>query len=76
MESKIVLPQGLCREEVIDYLSARYSTSRACLIRRYLQQEGIMACDAEMPPAFSLRDNEISILRDMGVRPTTLEFAD
>ncbi len=35
-----------------------------------------MACDAEMPPAFSLRDNEISILRDMGVQPTTLEFAD
>lgn len=35
-----------------------------------------MACDADMPLAFSLRDNEISILRDMGVRPTTLEFAD
>lgn len=76
MESKIIVPQGLCREEIVDYLSVRYSTTPAGLIRRYLQQEGIMACDADMQPAFSLRDNEISILRDMGVRPTTLEFID
>lgn len=75
MESKIVLSRDLCREEPIAYLSARYSITPEVLICRYLQQEGMIACYDEQP-AFSLRDNEISILRDMGVWPTTLEFID
>jgi len=73
MESKVVLPENICDDEVVDYLAQRYHTTPSRVVARFLEQEGIINTD-ERQPEFRLTPNEIEIFRDMGMRPSTIEF--
>ncbi len=73
MESKVVLPENICDDEVVDYLAQRYHTTPSRVVARFLEQEGIINTD-ERQPEFRLTPNEMEIFRDMGMRPSTIEF--
>lgn len=73
MESKVVLPENICDDEVMDYLAQRYHTTPSRVVARFLEQEGIINTD-ERQPEFRLTPNEMEIFRDMGMRPSTIEF--
>lgn len=73
MESKVVLPENICDDEVVDYLAQRYHTTPSRVVARFLEQEGIINTD-ERQPEFWLTPNEMEIFRDMGMRPSTIEF--
>lgn len=75
MESKVVLPENICDDEVVDYLAQRYHTTPSRVVARFLEQEGIItATPDEEQPEFGLTPNEMEIFRDMGIRPSTIEF--
>lgn len=77
MESKIILPKSVCDDEVIDYIAHRYSSTPAAIISRYMQQEGIIAIDTgDDCGECHLEDNEMAILRDLGLRPSSVEFVN
>lgn len=42
MESKVILPENICDDEVVDYLAQRYHTTPRQIITRYLEQDGII----------------------------------
>ena len=73
MESKVVLPENICDDEVVDYLAQRYHTTPSRVVARFLEQERIINTD-ERQPEFRLTPNEMEIFRDMGMRPSTIEF--
>lgn len=73
MESKVVLPENICDDEVVDYLAQRYHTTPSRVVAWFLEQEGIINTD-ERQPEFRLTPNEMEIFRDMGMRPSTIEF--
>ena len=73
MESKVVLPENICDDEVVDYLAQRYHTTPSRVVARFLEQERIINTD-ERQPEFRLTPNEMQIFRDMGMRPSTIEF--
>ncbi len=76
MESKIVLPENICEDEVVDYLAQRYHTTPNRVIDRFLKQEGIITVTPnEGKPEFRLTPNEMEIFRDMGIRPSKVEFS-
>ena len=75
MESKVVLPEKICDDEVIDYLAQRYHTSPVQIITSFFEQDGIIQTVGNKAHIkFQLMPNEMEILRDMGLRPTTIEF--
>lgn len=79
MDSKIVLPESVCHDEAVDYIASRYSVTPAEIITLYMRQEGIMENrDAHRPSDcnFQLEENEMAILRDMGFRPSGIEFVN
>lgn len=76
MESKVVLPENICEDKVVDYLAQRYHTTPSRVIARYLEQDGIITTipNGEQPE-FRLTLNEMDIFRDMGMRPSKIEFS-
>lgn len=76
MESKIIMPKTICEDEVIGYLAERYSSTPENVIKRYMQQEGIITSQIDNTYKYNLEENEIAILRDMGLRPSQLEFTE
>lgn len=76
MDIKILLPQALCEDNVIGYIAQRYSSTPALILAQYMRQEGILkSVDNTAQIRYRLEDNEMAILRDMGLRPTMLEFS-
>lgn len=76
MESKIVMPESVCHDEVIDYIASRYSISPEQVIRHFMCQDGIMNIStATEGKSVSFEENEMEILRDMGIRPSRIEFS-
>lgn len=75
MGSKVILPEKICEDEVIDYLAQRYHASPVQIITSFFEQEGIIhTAENKAHIKFKLMPNEMEILRDMGLRPTTIEF--
>lgn len=77
MDSKITLPDSVCRDEVVDYIASRYSITPKQVISHFLMQEGIIAeknSGDKMDLCFE--ENEMTILRDMGIRPSHIEFIE
>jgi hypothetical protein len=75
MESKVVLPENICDDEVVDYLAQRYHTTPSRVIARFLEQDGIISTTPiEEHLEFQLTPNEMEIFRDMGMRPSKIEF--
>lgn len=76
MESKIVMPESICRDEVIDYIASRYSISPEQVIQHFMCQDGIMnVSTARGDKSVCFEENEMEILRDMGIRPSSIEFS-
>lgn len=76
MESKVVLPENICEDEVVDYLAQRYQTTPNRVVARFLEQEGIITTTQnEKQSEFRLTPNELEIFRDMGIRPSKVEFS-
>lgn len=72
MESKVILPLTVCEDDVIGYIASRYSSSPVEIITRYMEQEGIISGNDIR--SCRLEDNEMAILRDLGLRPSSVEF--
>lgn len=77
MESKVVLPGNICEDEIVDYLAQRYHTTPNRVVARFLEQDGIIATgQTDNQTEFHLTPNEMEIFRDMGLRPSTIEFTN
>lgn len=75
MESRVVLPENICEDELVDYLAQRYHATPKRIVARFLEQDGIVAAaQNDVPVDFQLTPNEMEILRDMGLRPSSIEF--
>ncbi len=75
MDSKVVLPENICDDEVVGYLAQRYRTTPSRVVARYLEQEGVITTTSdEGQPEFRLTPNEMEIFKDMGIRPSAIEF--
>lgn len=73
MDSKILISESVCADEVVDYIASRYSISPEEVIRHFMCQDGII----EYPIGgreVLFEENEMAILRDMGIRPSCVEF--
>lgn len=73
MCSKIIVPESVCYDEVVDYIATRYNITPEQVIRNFMCQDGIIT-NQEVPSLILLEDNEMAILRDMGIRPSCVEF--
>lgn len=75
MNSKIIIPESVCHDEVVDYIASRYSITPEQVIRHFMCQDGIIERqDIDSKSFVSFEDNEMAILRDMGIRPSCVEF--
>lgn len=77
MDSKIIIPESVCSDEVVDYIASRYSITPRQVITHFMYQEGILSNgkgDAIRKILFE--ENEMAILRDMGIRPSCVEFVE
>lgn len=77
MDSKITVPESVCSDEVIDYIASRYSITPQQVISHFMCQEGILGDqqnENENDKAILFEENEMAILRDMGLRPSGVEF--
>lgn len=77
MDSRITISECICSDEVVDYIATRYSITPQQVISHFLYQEGVMA---ETTPDDKINlcfeENEMAILRDMGICPSRVEFID
>lgn len=73
MESKILVPESLCHDDVVDYIATRYLISPEEVISHFMCQEGIII-GRPHDSAIYFEENEMAILRDMGIRPSGVEF--
>ncbi len=77
MDSKITIPESLCDDEVVDYIASRYSITPRQVITHFMCQEGILKYrQDDGDKAISFEENEMAILRDMGIRPSCVEFVE
>lgn len=77
MDCKIILPEAVCHDEIVAYLASRYCITPEEVIARFMWQEGIMkSMSIEGEMKVSLEENEMAILRDMGITPSSVEFID
>ena len=77
MDSKITVPKSVCNDEVIDYIASRYSITPQQVISHFMCQEGILGDrQNENDKAILFEENEMAILRDMGIRPSCVEFVE
>lgn len=64
MEQTIFIPDEIITDDVICYIAGRYHVDAESVVRQFLCQKGILM---EEESGFTLEENEIAILRDMGV---------
>ena len=77
MDSKITVPKSVCSDEVIDYITSRYSITPQQVISHFMCQEGILGDrQNENDKTILFEENEMAILRDMGIRPSCVEFVE
>lgn len=77
MTSKVILPDSLCDDELVNYIALRYSLTPTQVINLFLKQDGVIcAPDNACNPTLHLEENEMAIFRDMGIKPTCIEFVD
>lgn len=77
MDCKVILPKAVCHDEIVAYLASRYRITPEEVIVRFMWQEGIMkSMSIEGEMKVSLEENEMAILRDMGITPSSVEFID
>lgn len=77
MDSKITIPESVCSDEVVDYIASRYSITPQQVIERFMHQEGIIRdIHGERRIEIPFEENEMAILRDMGIRPSCVEFVE
>jgi len=75
MDNKILVPESVCRDEVVDYIASRYSITPQQVINHFMCQEGILTDRHGIDEGeISFEENEMAILRDMGIRPSSVEF--
>ena len=75
MNSKIIISETVCHDEAVGYLALRYSILPEEVIRCYMLQEGIINREPDDDTRkISFEDNEMAILRDMGICPAYVEF--
>lgn len=77
MDCKIAIPKSVCNDEVVDYIAGRYSITPQQVINHFMCQEGVIkdrtgVSDREI----SFEENEMAILRDMGLCPSYVEFEE
>lgn len=77
MDSKITVSKSVCSDEVIDYIASRYSITPQQVISHFMCQEGILTEQQSCNDTdISFEENEMAILRDMGIRPSCVEFIE
>lgn len=77
MDSKIILPESVWHDEVVDYLASRYSITPDQVIHQFLYQDGVIdESQHGRGVAIPFEENEMAILRDMGLRPSCVEFVE
>lgn len=77
MESKITVPKSVCSDEVVDYIATRYAITPQQVINHFMCQEGILTePQSDNYTDISFEENEMAILRDMGIRPSCVEFVE
>lgn len=77
MDSKITIPEYVCSDEVVGYIASRYSITPQDVIRHFLLQEGIIpTIHSDCKQNLCFEDNEMTILRDMGICPSYVEFTE
>lgn len=77
MDSKITVPKSVCSDEVVDYIASRYSITPQQVISHFMCQEGILSeRQSDNDTDISFEENEMAILRDMGIRPSCVEFVE
>lgn len=77
MDSKITISKSVCHDEVVDYIASRYSITPQQVINHFMRQEGILINRQGIgDEAISFEENEMAILRDMGIRPSSVEFIE
>lgn len=64
MEQPIFIPDDIITDDVICYIAGRYHVDAEKVVRQFLFQKGTLI---EEESGFTLEENEIAILRDMGV---------
>lgn len=65
MEQSISIPANLIKDEVVCYIAGRYHVDAERVVRQFLFQKGYLT--EETQSGFTLEENEMAILRDMGV---------
>lgn len=77
MDSRIIVPKSICSDEVIDYIASRYSITSQQVINHFMCQEGIIK-DRSVVSGWEIffEENEMAILRDMGLCPSHVEFEE
>ena len=73
METKIMVPKGFCQMQDIKNVAFRYATTPEKVLMRYFVQTGIIEPDGTNE-TYSLAPNEIALLHDLGVQPSTIEI--
>lgn len=77
MDSKITISKSVCSDEVVDYIASRYSITPQQVIDHFMCQEGILRDrQSERDISIIFEENEMAILRDMGLRPPHVEFEE
>lgn len=77
MDSKITISKSVCSDEVVDYIASRYSITPQQVINHFMCQEGILKDrQSERDISIIFEENEMAILRDMGLRPSHVEFEE
>lgn len=74
MESKILVSDAVCHDEVVDYIASRYSITPRQVISHFMRQDGVIKDSPDDNEHISFEENEMAILRDMGIRPSCIEF--
>lgn len=65
MEQSISITTNLIKDDVVRYIAGRYHVDAERVVRQFLLQKGSLTEETEF--GFTLEENEIAILRDMGV---------
>lgn len=75
MDSKILVSEAVCHDEVVDYIASRYSITPRQVISHFMRQDGVIKGNCnDVERNLSFEENEMAILRDMGIRPSSVEF--
>lgn len=77
MDCKIAIPKSVCHDEVVNYIAGRYSITPQQVINHFMYQEGVIKDRSDVSDReISFEENEMAILRDMGLCPSYVEFEE